>query len=190
MAKRLTASLRRWLDRLYLASGVLAATFVVAIVVIVLLQVAANLLGFLTGSLAGTVVAPVIPSYAELAGFFLAAASFLALAHALREGTHIRVSLVLQRLPPAARHLAEIWCLAVGTVLAGYFAWYTVRLVQESWHYGDVSPGMLPVPLWLPQSAMAAGLVVLTVALLDELVGALRGRSPVYRRSEDRHGGA
>lgn len=168
--------MRQALDRLYLASGVLAAVFLLAIVAIVLAQVMANAVDAVSRALTGEAIGLVIPSYAEFAGFFLAASSFLALAYSLRAGAHIRVTLVLQHVGPRWRRLAEAWCAAAGAAMAGYFAWYTVLLVLESLRFGDVSPGMVPVPLWVPQTAMALGLIVLTVALVDGFVGVLRGR--------------
>jgi hypothetical protein len=39
------------------------------------------------------------------------------------------------------------------------------------------------VPLWIPQSGMAAGLSILFVALLDDLVCALRGSPTSYERA-------
>lgn len=174
--------MRGVLDRLYQASGALAALCLAAIAVVVLAQVAANLIDTLWRWASGTPIGLVIPSYAEFAGFFLAAASFFALAYTLRHGGHIRVTLALQALPPRPRRLAEVWCLAVATTLAGYFAVYMVRLCLESWHFADMSTGMVAVPIWIPQSAMALGLVVLTIALADELVSVLAGRRPAYER--------
>ena len=114
----------------------------------------------------------------------LAAASFLALAYTLRAGGHIRVSLVIQHLGPRARHAVELWCTAAGAGLAGYFAWYSVALVVDSIEFGDVSPGIVPVALWLPQSAMALGLVVLTISLVDNLVAVLMGDNSSYAAGE------
>ena len=172
--------MRALLDGLYRLSGALAAFFLVAIAVVVLLQVGANLIDALIKAFGGEPIGLVIPSYAEFAGFFLAASSFLALAYTLRAGGHIRVELLLQRLGSGARRVAEVWCVAAGAAIAAYFTWYASGLVLESIQYGDVSPGIVPVPLWIPQSAMALGLAVLAIALLDELVHVLRGGAPSY----------
>lgn len=176
--------MRALLDWLYRASGAVAALFLVAICVVVLLQVGANLIDALIKAFGGEPIGLVIPSYAEFAGFFLAASSFLALAYTLRAGAHIRVELVLQRFGPRARHAAELWCVAVSAAISAYFTWYTVDLVLESIEFGDLSPGIVPVPLWIPQAAMAIGLAVLAIALLDELVSLLRGNAPRYMQSD------
>jgi TRAP-type C4-dicarboxylate transport system permease small subunit len=46
---------------------------------------------------------------------------------------------------------------------------------------------MIAIPLWIPQSAMLLGLVILSIALVDELVSLFRGRTPSYaaKRRED-----
>jgi len=172
--------LRRCLDLLYRGSGALAAAFLLAICVIVLAQVGLNLLDEIASWLTGQPIGLVIPSYAEFAGFFLAASSFLALAYTLRAGGHIRVSLVLQHLSARAQRLTELWCIAVAALLAGYFAFFTILLVIDSFSYEDLSVGLVPVPLWIPQSAVALGLMVLTTALVDEFVQVLAGRRASY----------
>ncbi len=173
--------MRKALDLLYRASGAAAATFLAAICLIVLVQVGANLTDKLVGWITGEPIGLVVPSYAEFAGFFLAASSFLALAYTLRTGGHIRVVLIIQNLGGRPRRLVELWCLAVAALLVGYFALYTFFLVAESLTFGDLSFGMVAVPLWLPQMTMALGLLVLTVALVDEFVAVLRGRRPSYQ---------
>ncbi len=177
--------MRKALDRLYRASGALAALFLVAICGVVLLQVGANLLDKISSLITGEAIGLVVPSYAEFTGFFLASASFFALAYTLRAGSHIRVSLVIQNVSGGARRAIELWCISVAGVLTGYFAFFMVSLVFESLEFGDVSPGMVPVPLWLPQTSMAIGLVVLTVALIDEFQSVLRGTKPTYAGAGD-----
>lgn len=172
--------MRKALDHLYRGSGVVAAVFLAAICVVVLLQVGANVIDVVASWFLGHSFGLMVPSYAEFAGFFLAAASFLALAYTLRCGAHIRVSMVIQTMTKRQRRFIEIWCAGMGAVLSAYFAIYTVGLVIESWQFGDVSPGMVALPLWIPQVPMAVGLIVLTIALIDECIEALAGREPSY----------
>ena len=58
--------------------------------------------------------------------------------------------------------------------------WKTVGLVHDSWRFGDLSPGLLAIPFWIPQSVMLAGCVILTIAFLDETVLVLRGQKPGF----------
>lgn len=173
--------MRRLLNDLYRLSGWLAAASVAGICVLVCAQVALNVVDALSSALIGHSLGLSIPSYAELAGFLLAAASFLALAPTWRSGGHIRVTLVLHRLGRRQAHWAEVWALAIAAAMTTLLAYYVCALALESWHFGDVSPGLVAVPLWLPQSAMALGLIILAVAQVDSLIEKL-GTSPGQER--------
>ena len=176
--------MRRILDWIYRASGALAAAFLVAICIVVLLQVGCNAIDAAIKVAGGEPIGLVIPSYAEFAGLFLAASSFLALASSLRAGAHIRVLVLLDRLPARARHAAELWSVAAAAALSGYFAWYMIALTADSLEYDDLSPGIVPVPLWIPQAVMALGLAILTIAFAEELAAVARGREASYARAE------
>ena len=62
------------------------------------------------------------------AGYFMAGSGFLALAHTLKKGEHIRVTLILNALKGKANRALEIWALAAATLLAMLFAYYSVKL--------------------------------------------------------------
>ncbi|HEX7005593.1 MAG TPA: TRAP transporter small permease subunit [Alphaproteobacteria bacterium] len=179
-----TSALRRGLDLLYRGSGALGALFLVAICVVVLLQVGANVVDKLAEWLTGAPIGLVVPSYAEFAGFFLAASSFLALAYTLRHGGHVRVSLLVRRLAGGPRRAVELWCTGVAALLTGYFAYFAIRLAIEAWRFGDLSPGLVAVPIWIPQSSLALGLIILTVALVDEFETVRRGGEAAYMAAE------
>jgi TRAP-type C4-dicarboxylate transport system permease small subunit len=89
------------------------------------------------------------------AGYGIAAALFLALPGTLQKGEHIRVTLVLQRLPSAWRAALEWWSLAAGVLLSALLASYAVRMVWVSRMTNDISQGSDATPLWLPQIGMA-----------------------------------
>jgi TRAP-type C4-dicarboxylate transport system permease small subunit len=161
--------LRKALDRLYLISGAIAAIFLVLICLLVSMQVIFNLIT----KLFGTSVALTIPSYAEFAGFFLAAASFLALAYTLTRGGHIRVTLILQFLPKTARLVFEVIGLALSAATAIYATYFMARLMYESYKFGDLSPGIIAMPLWIPQMSLVLGLAILAIALLDLTISTL-----------------
>ncbi len=115
------------------------------------------------------------------AGYAVAAALFLALPGTLRRGEHIRVTLLLQRLPEAWRGALEWWALAAGGLLSGGLAFYACRLVWVSHQTGDVSQGSDATRLWLPQLAMALGCLGLAVAMLDAALSRARGQ-PFFER--------
>ena len=154
---------RRALDRLYGAAAWAAALFMIGTLAMILLSVGGRLLDF---HVRGT------DAYA---GYCMAAAAFLALAHTLRRGEHIRVTLILDHTGPRLRHALEIWSHAAALLAAGLLAWFSVRLAWQSYNFHDVSQGTDATPLWIPQSGMALGSVVFAIALADELLATLRG---------------
>jgi TRAP-type C4-dicarboxylate transport system permease small subunit len=155
---------RKALDRLYDAAGYLAAFFMVGILAMVLASVVGRLAGFnLRGSDA-------------YAGYCMAAASFLALAHTLKRGEHIRVTLFLDRFGGRLRRPLDLWSHVAGTFFCAILAFYSARLVWQSRLFNDVSQGNDATPLWIPQLGMAAGAIVLLVAMVDDLVLLARHR--------------
>ena len=157
-------ALRRALDTLYDGAAGLAALCMVGLLMMVLLSVLGRQLAFN------------IPGVDAYAGYMMAAAGFLALAHTLKRGEHIRVTLLLAALKGGARRGLELWALAAATLLSLLFAWYSVRLAWQSYRFHDISTGNDATPLWIPQLTMAAGTLILAVAFVDELVLELHGR--------------
>ena len=165
--------MRTVLDKLYLWSGYVAALFLAGIGVAVIAQVVGRFVGITIDS-------------TEIAGFCLAATSFFALAHTFKSGSHVRVNLLVRRFTGTSRKLVEIWCCGASAVIVGYVAWYAILLAIQSWQFNDISPGLLAMPFWIPQAGMAAGLTLLTVALVDEMISVARSNEPSYEAAADR----
>jgi TRAP-type C4-dicarboxylate transport system permease small subunit len=100
----------------------------------------------------------------------------LALAHTLKRGEHIRVTLLLSALKGGAKRGMEIFALAAATGLAALSAFYSCRLAWQSHVLNDISTGNDATRLWIPQLSMAVGTVILLIAFIDELVLELRGQ--------------
>ncbi len=167
--------MRRWLDFLYDAAAWLAALAMIGVLAMVLLSIVSRQLNFH------------VPGTDAYAGYAMAAAGFLALAHTLKRNEHIRVTLVIGRLQGKARHGLEMWAHSAGVLLAGLFAWYSVRLAWQSHAFHDISTANDATPLWIPQIAMAVGAVVLLIAMVDEWVLELRGRRVTAGNGEALH---
>ena len=169
---RTATPLRSALDALYDGCAALAAVCMVLLLIAVLLSIVSRQLHF---NIAG------IDAYAA---YMMAAAGFLALAHTLKRGEHIRVTLLLTALPPRGRRALEVWALFTASLLAALFAGYSCKLAWQSHTFHDISTGNDATPLWLPQLSMAIGAVVLAIAFVDELVLELRGRRVVAASTE------
>ncbi len=166
------SGLGRALDALYDASAGLGAVAMVLLLAMVLLSIVSRQLGFN------------VPGVDAYAGYMMAAAGFLAMAHTLKRGEHIRVTLLLGALKGKARHGLEVWALLAASLLAALLAIYSCKLAWQSYTFHDISTGNDATPLWLPQLSMAIGAVVLAIAFVDELVLELRGERIVVQSDE------
>ena len=164
--------MRRLLDALYDGAAWLAALFMIGLLVMVLLAIVSRLAHFH------------VPGTDAYAGYLMAASGFLALAHTLKRGEHIRVTLLLARLRGGARRGLEIWALFAATLLSAPFAFYSVRLAWQSRQFNDISTSNDATPLWIPQLGMAIGTTILFIAFVDELVLELRGQRVVIESDE------
>ncbi len=167
--------LRRGLDALYDVAAALAGCFMVLLLAMVLLSVVSRQLHFN------------LPGVDAYAGYMMAAAGFLALAHTLKRGEHIRVTLLIGSLKGAWKRGFEIWSLLAASALALLAAYYSSKLAWQSYTFHDISTGNDATPLWLPQLTMAVGTAVLAIAFVDELVLELRGKRVVLVAEEASH---
>ena len=167
--------MRKALDALYDGAAWAAALCMVGLLVMVLLGIVSRQLNFN------------VPGTDAYAGYMMAGAGFLALAHTLKRGEHIRVTLLMSALKGAPRRALEIWALGAAVGLSLLSAWYACRLSWQSYTFHDISTSNDATPLWLPQLSMAAGTLILAVAFIDEFVLELRGRRVVVSSDEMLH---
>jgi TRAP-type C4-dicarboxylate transport system permease small subunit len=165
--------MRRFLDRLYAASGASAAVCVFLICALMLAQAFARGLG---GQIRGT---------DDIVSWLCAAAAFFALGHTFRHGELVRVGLWLERLSPAGRRRVELFALGLATLFVAYMLWSVSRFVYESWKFNEVAQGLIKVPIWIPQMSFLIGTVILFIAIVDELLAVLRNEKPAYQIAEE-----
>ena len=161
-------ALRRSLDALYLGAGYAAAGCIFLIMVAMVGQSILREMHVRTGAVN------------DVVAWLCAAAAFLAMAHAFKHGDFVRVTLVYEKVSPAAQRKFEIVSLSIAVLAVGYLAFWANRFTYESFVFGDMAQGLLPIALWIPQLSFAFGAILLFVAVLDELVLVLRGQRPSY----------
>ncbi len=162
--------LRRCLDALYLGAGWLAGLFLIAIF---LMMMAMSL---------GREIGVNVKSGDDITAWCMASMAFLGLAHTFKSGEMIRVGLLIDKLTGRTRWAFEMFALIVAAIFSGYFAWHVVAMTITSWRINDMSTGVLVVPLWIPQIGFTAGLVILWIAIMDELVHVAAGNKPRYEK--------
>lgn len=168
--------MRRFLDLLYDTAGYLAALSVFGIFVLMIGASVGRELGWRVG---GT---------NDIVAWLCAASAFLAMAHTFRFGDFVRVTLLLEKLPPATLRVVEATALTIAAVAVGYLAFWAGRFTLESFRLHDMAGGMVAIPIWIPQSSFVVGSALFFIAVVDELVNVLRGNVPTYvRLAAERH---
>jgi TRAP-type C4-dicarboxylate transport system permease small subunit len=165
--------LRRFLDRLYAASAVFAASCLVAITVVMLAQAIGRSFDVL------------IRGADDITGWLTAAAAFFALGHTFRHGELVRVGIWLDYMGPRARWAAEIVALTATACFTTYMLGALSSYVYGSWQGGYQTQGLLIIPEWIPESSLVIGMLIFLVAVLDELVLVLRKQKPSYQVAEE-----
>lgn len=165
--------LRRALDTLYSLSGALAAVCLAAIGALMIAQALGREFGLL------------IRGADDITAWLCAAASFLALGHTFRHGELVRVGLWIDLLQGRKRWIAEIVALTVTAIVVAYMTWAAASFVWESWKFKEVAQGLIRIPIWIPQTCFVLGVLILLVAILDDLVVVLRRQKPSYQLADE-----
>jgi TRAP-type C4-dicarboxylate transport system permease small subunit len=118
----------------------------------------------------------------EITGYTLAFGISWALAHTLTTRAHIRIDVLINRLPDRLRYPMHLLSLAALGVFIGFIAKGMYDLVDESILFRATDISLLRTPLWIPQGLFTFGVAIflaLIVLLFIEsflLVLAGRGR--------------
>lgn len=119
----------------------------------------------------------------EVVGFALIAVVMLSAAQALRDGEHIGVDLLIERISPQRRRWVQAWsALAAGAfaVVLVFNGWGSAMLAKT---LGLVTEGSLEWPTWWLMLLMPVGGALLLLAAIEALWRALAGPRPGPERS-------
>ena len=115
-----------------------------------------------------------IPIAWEYSSYLMAAAFTFGAAMTLRAGGHIRVTLVLARLGPAARRWLETVLAALGTGFTGFLAYAMVNFTWRSF-VSDQTSISSATPLWIPQALVTFGICLLVLQFVARFFQAAFG---------------
>jgi TRAP-type C4-dicarboxylate transport system permease small subunit len=136
--------------------------YVICAVMIVFDVVARNLFGFST------------QATVELSGYALGCGIGWGLAGAFVARMHVRVDMLLERLPAGPRAWLHLLALGLLTAFLVAVLYGVTVLAWDSWELDAHDMSALRIPLWLPQSLFALGILVFLAALLITLSDVVR----------------
>src|SRR5690554_2408267 len=114
----------------------------------------------------------------EIAELALVMTVFLGFAQAEVNGTHVRVTLLTDRLRPAVANRLRGVALLLACV---FLAWMSIELVERAMNSfvgGEYRTGLLNFPLWPSRAFVAFGTSLLTIVALAKSLVFLTGRTP------------
>lgn len=154
--------MRKTIDLMYKLSGVLAALSMVAIMLLITAQVLARWFN------------SHIPSSDDISGYLVVWATYLGLAYAMQQASHIRVELFLTRCSRRVSQYLNLAVCIIALILVGALLYYSTLLMLESYEYGDKTDGEIAMPLWLMQLPMIVGNMMFLIAITDYFLQVLK----------------
>ena len=106
----------------------------------------------------------------EMLGYLLVAIVMSGVAEALRRGDHVAIDLLTSFFGIKIRALLTYLSYTAVLAFAVIFGISADEVVRFSYGFGSYSPGYLEAPMWIPQSTMIAGSVLLGLGALAGLV--------------------
>lgn len=101
--------------------------------------------------------------------------TFLGLAATEQSGAHIRIDLWSAKIGPRSKAIIDCSSFALMALFGAVVAVTAAEIVIQSVRYGRRSMSLLSVPMWIPQSALAAGATLFTIECLRRMAST---RSP------------
>lgn len=168
--------LSKVLDGLYKLGLWASGALLILLCGLVLYSILARFFGFFAGGAT------------DVAGYVMATSTFLALAGTFRSQGHIRVALLIQQFVGETRRRIEIFCLGFMSAITAYLAYYMLLLALDSHEYGERSEGADAILLWIPQTPVAIGAILLAVAVFHSFVQSLFDYESINPESDEHEG--
>lgn len=106
----------------------------------------------------------------EFVTFCIVGATLIGCPYVLLNRGHVNIDLLPQRLPIAARRWLAITSSATACIVCAILTWSGGIYFLEAWHEGWVTETVWGPPLWVPLLALPAGLGMLTMQYIADIL--------------------
>ncbi len=131
-----------------------------------------------------------LPLATEISVMLLIVKVFLGMAGAQATDSNLQVTVLVDALSPRWRRLQRIGSLLVSLAGVSVIAWLSIRYAISSTAEGEMSFGVHAWPIWPERIILAAGLGLLVVQLLSDLIGTATCGAERIRAGLPHHSGA
>jgi TRAP-type C4-dicarboxylate transport system permease small subunit len=121
----------------------------------------------------------------ELSRFFLVWSVFVGSAWLIHSDEHIRVTVVVDRLPDALRRILRVLSILFVLLVASLVAFNGWPIMARSFASGATSGTLMDLPNWWVQLSVVVGFGLLALQAVVEVIRTLAG-APLPERSEGR----
>ena len=149
-----------------------------SIVIILMAMVVADIFG-------RKVLNKPVPMSYEVGAFMLVFIVFMGLAYSQRQRAHIRVEFLTLRMPPRMRAIMDLVAFTLGIAIYGAIFYQTFKWSYHSFEIGEYVAGLVNIPKWPSQFAVAFGALLISLQFLSdwlnravEVVAMFRSASP------------
>ncbi|MDR5858821.1 TRAP transporter small permease [Halomonas eurihalina] len=106
----------------------------------------------------------------EFSVYLWMAIAFLAAAYALRNDSHFAVTILVDRLSEENSRRLKMLTHMIGLGYSIIFVIKGIEMVHFNYEMGDVSTGLIQVPLWIPGSLLPIGAALLSLQFFNKLL--------------------
>ena len=152
-------------DRLYFLLGYVCGLELLLLAFFITYQVVARKLGW-----------PQAPGGDTMAGYVLAMAVTWAFSYSLRSDAHVRIDVLLPRMGPRVRAVAD-WLALMGIAFLGLItSWKMWEAVIRDYERGSVTNDYPLTPLFIPKIVVSLGFTLLVVTALQMMLSMIAER--------------
>jgi len=106
----------------------------------------------------------------EYSGYLMVAVVLAGLSYTLRTDGHIRITILLVKLPPQFQRYLEAAAMLMALLVTGFICYYAILMAVDAYTYEMTADSISQTPLYLPQALIPIGLLGLCVQLLAQLL--------------------
>lgn len=106
----------------------------------------------------------------EASVFMLVGVTFFCTAYVQSYRGHIGIEALSSLLPPAINAFRMLLVDIISGLFCAFFSWKSWTLFHEAWREGQTTTSTFAPPLWIPYFMMAAGITLLTLQILVQVM--------------------
>jgi TRAP-type C4-dicarboxylate transport system permease small subunit len=111
-----------------------------------------------------------IPGQLELSELLMPPIIFLAIAYTQSTGGHVRVTVVIDHLPPQWRHATEILVKVLAIAVYAVLCFYSAKYAYRTWQFHDVTMSPPYFLIWPSAIVVPIGLFLVTLRVYLEVL--------------------